>query len=175
MPDRRARYERRQQARKRSQEESRKARRSNLRRNLLSAFGGVGVLALVIGGIFLLAGTSKVLPPTDFGPNHSEEFPTQQINTEPIPYAIQEHVMERGGTHPQGSMLVQYNCEKYQCEPGLVQNLEEIVLNYSPVVYLAPFPGMDAKIALAAPGRLETLDVFNEQRIRLFIELNQNR
>ena len=142
---------------------------------MLSAFGGVAVLALVIGGILLLAGTSKVLPPTDFGPNHSESFPPQQINTQPIPRAIQEHVMERGGNHPQGSMLVQYNCQDYECEPGLVQNLEEIVLNYSPVVYLAPYPAMDAMIALAAPGRLETLDVFNEQRISLFIELNQNR
>ena len=32
-------------------------------------------------------------------------------------------------------------------------------------VYLAPYPGMDAKIALAAPGRLEILDEYDEDQI----------
>ena len=36
--------------------------------------------------------------------------------------------------------------------------LVDIVGDYPSYVYLAPYPGMDAKIALAAPGRLETLD-----------------
>ena len=175
MADRKARYERRQRARERSREESRRARRSNLRRTLLIIAGGVAVLALVIGGFVLLAGTSKVLPPTSFGPAHSESFPPQQINTQPIPLPVQEHVMERGGGHAPGSMLVQYNCRDYQCEPGLVQNLVEIVQSYPPQVYLAPFPGMDAKIALAAPRRLETLDIFDEQRIHEFIGRNLNR
>ncbi|MCZ6615404.1 MAG: hypothetical protein O6920_06465 [Chloroflexi bacterium] len=47
-----------------------------------------------------------------------------------------------------------------------------IVESYPPQVYLAPYPGMDAKIALAAPGRLEVLDNFDEQRIREFIGKN---
>ena len=72
-------------------------------------------------------------------------------------------------------MLVQYNCEDYQCEPDLVQMLVEIVEDYPPQVYLAPFPGMDAKIALAAPGRLETFDDFDEQAIRQFIVKNLDR
>ena len=84
--------------------------------------------------------------------------------------------MERGGGHHQvGSMLVQYNCDDYQCEPDLIQKLVEIVESYPPQVYLAPYPGMDAKIALAAPGRLETLDNFDEQAIRQFIVKNLNR
>ena len=39
-------------------------------------------------------------------------------------------------------------------------------------VYLAPFPGMDAKIALAAPGELEILETFDENKIRQFIDDN---
>lgn len=46
---------------------------------------------------------------------------------------------------------------------------------YPPQVFLAPFPGMDATIALAAPGRLKTLDGFHEQRIRTFMEENLNK
>ncbi len=83
--------------------------------------------------------------------------------------------MERGGDHPVGGMLVQYNCVDYQCEPDMVQKLEDLVRGYPRQVYLAPFPGMDAKIALAAPGRLETLDAFDEQRARSFIDRNLSR
>ena len=134
------------------------------------------VVALVIFGFILYASTQKLLPPTGFGPGHSESFPPQQINTQPIARPIQEHVMERGGGHHrEGSMLVQYNCIDYQCEPDLIQKLEELVQDYPPQVYLAPYPGMDAKMALAAPGRLETLDAFDEQRIRQFIGANLNR
>ena len=40
---------------------------------------------------------------------------------------------------------------------------------------MAPYPGMDAKIALAAPGRLLTLETLDEDRIREFINRNLNR
>ncbi len=83
--------------------------------------------------------------------------------------------MERNAGHPRGSMLVQYNCVDYQCEPNLVETLTEIVLNFPPYVYLAPYPTMDAKIALAAPDRLLTLDALDENKIRKFINDNANR
>ena len=83
--------------------------------------------------------------------------------------------MERNATHTVGRMLVQYNCAKYECEPGLVENLTEIVLDFPSTVYLAPYPAMDAKIALAAPGRLVTLDVFDPVKIRKFIKDNLDR
>ena len=88
---------------------------------------------------------------------------------------IQEHVMERGGSHLDGSMLVQYTCENSDCEPALEAQLEDIVRNYLLPVYLAPDPRMDAMIALAAPGRLEILDGFDKDRIIQFIEKNLNR
>jgi hypothetical protein len=176
MADRRGRYQRRQQAGERRRQESRRARRGNWVRTLLIFGGVVATIGLVIGGIFQFAGTQKNLPPTSFGPGHIEEFPPQQINTVPILRSIQEHVMERGGGHHQvGSMLVQYNCDDYQCEQNLVQMLVELVGDYPSYVYLAPFPGMDAMIALAAPGRLETLDNFDEQAIRQFIVRNLDR
>ena len=140
---------------------------------------GLAVLVLAVGGLVLFMTTrstfGKELPPTGFSPNHLESLPPQQINNRPIPRLEQEHVMERAAGHERGSMLVQYNCVDYQCEPDLVERLTEIVLNFPPYVYLAPYPTMDAKIALAAPGRLLTLDALDENKIRKFINDNSNR
>ena len=83
--------------------------------------------------------------------------------------------MERGGDHLDGSMLVQYNCDKYDCDRGLVSQLEELVRRYPPNVYLAPYPQMDAMIAVAAPGRLLTLDEFDDERISRFVSQNLRR
>ncbi len=179
MSDRGTRYQRRQSARERRQQESRRSRRRNLRRTILMAAGGFAVVALAIGGIVLFITTrstfGKELPPTSFTPAHLESLPPQQINTRPIPRREQEHVMERAAGHERGSMLVQYNCVDYQCEPDLVETLTEIVLNFPPYVYLAPYPTMDAKIALAAPGKLLTLDALDENKIRKFINDSSNR
>ena len=72
-------------------------------------------------------------------------------------------------------MLVQYNCRDFPCEPDLVDRLTEIVQSFPPQVYLAPYPTMDAKIALAAPGKLLTLEAFDEVKIREFINDNLDR
>ena len=138
-----------------------------------------GLAIIVVGGaagilVFSIF-SAKTLPPTTFGPGHSELLPTRQINARPIDPLIQQHVMERNATHPDGQMLVQYNCRDYDCEAGLVQSLIDIVTRFPPTVYLAPYPGMDAKIALAAPGRLEILDDFDEDRIVAFIRENLTR
>ena len=141
--------------------------------------GGVAATVLVVGGLTLFITTrstfGKVLPPTSFSIGHSESLPPGQINTAPIPRPVQEHVMERNATHPRGRMLVQYNCVQYQCEPDLVEKLIGIVRDFPPSVYLAPYPTMDAKIALAAPGRLLTLEILDEDQIREFIIDNSDR
>ncbi len=179
MADRGARYQRRQSARGRRQQESRRARLRNLRRTLLMAGGSLMAVTLLIGGIVFFMTTrsnfGKELPPTSFTPAHSEAFPPAQISSRPIPRLIQEHVMERNAGHEKGSMLVQYNCVEYECEPDLEQRLTEIVRVYPPYVFLAPYPTMDAMIALAAPGRLLTLDSLDEDKIREFINNNLDR
>ena len=175
MVDRKARYERRQRTGKRRLRESRRARLRNFGRTILMATGGLAIVALLVGGIVLYTTSRKELPPTSAPPGHAETLPPRQINTSPIPRRVQQHVMERNATHPPGQMLVQYNCVDYQCEPDLVATLTKIVGSYQPTVYLAPYPQMDAKIALAAPGRLLTLENLDEQRIRKFISDNLTR
>ena len=84
--------------------------------------------------------------------------------------------MERGGGHHRiGSMLIQYNCDRFDCEPDMVAKLRAIVSARPSNVYLAPYPVMNAKIALAAPGRLVILDEFDESRVTRFIFDNLGR
>ena len=141
--------------------------------------GGLAVLVLAIGGFALFMVTSstfgKILPPTGYTPAHRETLPGQQINRQPIHRLVQEHVMERDPGHARGSMLVQYNCRSYECGEDLVDKLTAVVSSYPPQVYLAPYPTMDAKIALAAPGKLLLLNAFDEDKIRGFIDDNMNR
>ncbi len=179
MSDREARYQRRQGARGRRQQESRRARLRNMRRIALMAVGSLAIAGLAVGGIVFFMTTSstfgKELPPTGYTPAHSEAFPPQQINFQPIPRLVQEHVMERNAGHERGSMLLQYNCVDYQCEPELVERLTEIVRVYPSYVFLAPYPTMDAMIALAAPGKLLTLESLDETKIHQFINDNLDR
>ena len=179
MADRRERYERKQGARERRQQQSRIARRGNFRRTAVMAGGGLTVLVLAVGGFLLFMTTSspfgKELPPTGYTPAHRETLPTQQINRQPIPRLVQEHVMESDAGHERGSMLVQYNCRNYECGEDLLDKLTAMVSSYPPQVYLAPYPTMDAKIALAAPGKLLLLKAFDEDKIRGFIDANMDR
>lgn len=179
MADRKERYERRQRNRQRRQDESQRARQQNRRGPILMVAGGLAALVAAVGGLALFMATSstfgKILPPTGFTPSHIDSLPGRQINRQPIQRRIQEHVMERDGGHERGSMLVQYNCRTYQCEGDLIDRLTEVVGSYPPQVYLAPYPTMDAKIALAAPGKLLTLEDLDEEKIRKFINDNLDR
>lgn len=99
-------------------------------------------------------------PPTS-GP-HLGSIASWGIHTEPIPKELQVHNLEDGG------VLVQYNCP--QGCPDLVDKLRSIVNSYEKYVILAPYPGMDRRIALTAWGRIGKFDEFDEQRIIRFIK-----
>ncbi len=129
----------------------------------------LGVLVLIAYGVYLGIVNIKTYPPTS-PQGHVESYPPYRIMNEPIPEPIQKHILEHvssaSGNRP--GVLVQYNCEKFKCEQGLIDKLESIVKKYD-YVYLAPYPQMDAKIALTKAGKLEILDKFNEERIIRFI------
>ena len=102
----------------------------------------------------------------------------------PIPKEYQVHNLEDGG------VLIQYNCPK-GCH-DLVKKLEGLFLKYkeradkendrhksektgNPVsrythLIVAPYPDMDARIALTAWTRLDKFNDFDEARIDRFIE-----
>jgi hypothetical protein len=97
-------------------------------------------------------------PPTS-GPHLSYVAPWG-VHTRPIVPELQVHNLEDGG------VLVQYSCE---C-PELVAKLRAIVISYDKFVILAPYPSMKHQIALTAWTRIDTLEEFDEGRIRRFID-----
>ena len=98
-------------------------------------------------------------PPTS-GP-HTPYVARWGAHTRPVPKEEQVHNLEDGG------VVVQYNCPD-GC-PELVEKLEAIARRYKLIV-LAPYPGMEERIALTAWRRIDTFDEFDERRIVRFID-----
>ena len=99
-------------------------------------------------------------PPTS-GP-HLGNLASWGIHSETIPNEQQIHNLEDGG------VIVQYNCPD-GCE-DLVAQLAAIVKKHQEQVVLAPYPGMDSRIALTAWTRIDKFDNFDQQRIERFIK-----
>jgi len=97
-------------------------------------------------------------PPTS-GP-HTPYLAKWGIHDRPIPKEEQVHNLEDGG------VVIQYNCPEGCAE--LVEKLTAISRRYDRTV-LAPYPGMDRRIALTAWRRLDKFDEFDEPRIVRFI------
>ena len=98
-------------------------------------------------------------PPTS-GP-HVPYKVSWGVHSTPIPPELQVRHLEEGG------VLLQYNCPE-AC-PDLVQKLTELSRQYAPVL-VAPYPNMTGKLALTAWERMDTLQEFDEQRVKTFIE-----
>jgi len=120
-------------------------------------------------------------PPTSGA--HLKYVAKWDIHAEPIPKELQVHNLEDGG------VIIQYNCPK-ACSK-LVASLEEIFTRYrkrandevpehvrqkNPYLrskyhhlVLAPYPGMDSKIAMTAWQHIDKFDIYDEQRIVRFI------
>lgn len=98
-------------------------------------------------------------PPTS-GP-HTPHLAKWGVHDRPVPKEVQVHNLEDGGVN------IQYNCPD-GC-PDLVEKLKGIARRYKRVV-LAPYPGMDTRVALTAWRRLDKFDEFNERRIIHFID-----
>lgn len=98
-------------------------------------------------------------PPTS-GP-HYGSLARWGVHSEPILDELMVHNLEDGGVG------VWYDCPK-GC-PELVAQLESVVEPYHEGVLLAPYPGMDTRIALTAWMRLDQFDEFDQERVERFI------
>ncbi|MBZ0169706.1 hypothetical protein MELA_01112 [Candidatus Methylomirabilis lanthanidiphila] len=97
-------------------------------------------------------------PPTS-GP-HAPGLARWGVYTEPVPKELQVHNLEDGG------VVIQYSCQ--DCA-DLVKQLTTIAERYDRVI-LAPYTGLDRKIALTAWGTIDKFDEFDEARIVTFIK-----
>lgn len=117
-----------------------------------------------MGNMHIEEGTSSPVaynsqPPTS-GP-HYGSLARWGVHSEPIPDELQVHNLEDGGVG------LWYNCPD-GC-PELVSQLETVVERYHEGVLLAPYPGMEARIALTAWNRIDRLEELDEERITRFI------
>ncbi len=132
-----------------------------------------GVFILVIGlviWLFMFAFTSgQTLPPTDII-GHIEVNPPSHVLKEPMRIEVQKHMLEHmdGIEGGKPGVVINYNCKDYICEEDLIPKLEAFAETYD-YVYVAPFKGMDAKIALTKLNKIEILENYDEDKIHIFI------
>lgn len=126
------------------------------------------VVAVTAGGYFWWV-NREVLPPTDFA-GHTETSPQSHILDKPMALTTQKHMLEHAdGSGPPG-VIINYNCEDFECEEGLKEKLAEIANQYPEFVYVAPYPAMTKMLAITRYREIETFDSFNQDALIAFIE-----
>ena len=128
------------------------------------------VLFLLAGLPFYFIINIETLPPTSME-GHIERNPDSHVLKSPMPEAVQRHMLEHadGKQGAIGGIIISYNCRNYECEEDLIEKLESFAEKYPDNVYVAPFPRMDAKIALTKLGKIKTLEQYDGQLIENFI------
>lgn len=128
--------------------------------------------AIILLIIFLPSDKSDnnitILPPTDMQ-GHIELSPPSHILDTPMQESIQKHMLEHADGKGAPGVIVQYNCEQFECEDDLVAKLTTLVQEYQENVYLAPGK-YNGKIILTKLGEMDILDNFDEDRIKDFIQ-----
>jgi len=199
---RRQREQRQQAARRALQREDRRARQQAKKRfrrwTYLGASGVIAILVIVSMGLSsmmrpqqrtgfsrgegpgevvsqipatqLADGTTygdyNSIPPTS-GP-HWEQVADWGIHTEPIPNELQVHNLKYGG------VAIQYKTE----DTELIAQLEEFAEKQpdSPCYLLvAPYPDMDATIALTAWAVRDTMEAYDETSLQAFVDAYRNQ
>lgn len=132
---------------------------------------GISIVLLIAAGLALYAfsTTVEIYPPTEVR-GHSESSPPSHVLSEPMSDPVQKHMLEHADGRGRPGVIINYNCQEFDCTPELLDNLEAIVNQYPDFVYLAPYPGMSARIVVTRYGEQEILDAFDEERITAFIE-----
>ncbi len=125
------------------------------------------IFGLIVWGGFSLFSGIEVLPPTDMQ-GHVEANPASHVLKEPMNIAIQKHMLEHADGTGRPGVVINYNCDDYNCGFDLIEKLENFTYQYD-YVYVAPFKNMDAKIALTKLNRIEVLEEYDRERIDNFI------
>ena len=86
-------------------------------------------------------------------------MPQTHITDIPIPDSMQRHMLEHADGRGKPRVIIQYNCQKYSCEPDLIEKLANLVKKYPDNVYLAPNT-YDGKIILTKLGKRQIFGRF---------------
>jgi len=128
------------------------------------------ILIVAIGAFIRYSATRKVFPPTS-SLNHTELVPEKHISDKPFTHNDQVHMLEHADGVDGGppGVFINYNCNEFDCEDDLIDNLTKIAQDYPEFVYLAPYRNMGAKLVLTKEGEQEIVESFDEDKIRNFI------
>jgi len=116
------------------------------------------------------------IPPTSG--NHVGGKANWGVSDSPIPDELQLHNLEDGGVG------IQYNCspERNTTDTAtqsaevdgecrlLIERLTEVAKNYPDIVFMAPYPQLDATIAMTAWTRIDKFNEFDPDRMHTFIK-----
>ena len=85
-------------------------------------------------------------------------------------FRVQKHMLEHvdGTEGGRGGVILNYDCENYECDDDLIDNLEAFALDYD-FVYVAPYKNMKNKVILTKLNQIKTLDQYDEEIVRAFI------
>lgn len=146
---------------------SRRARQARLVK--LQLWGvRVGLAVALAGGLSFWWANREVLPPIDIA-GHIEESPQSHILDKPMPIEVQKHMLEHADGEGPPGVVINYNCEDFDCEEDLIDELAGIANQYPEFVYVAPFPGMTKKLAITRYQKIETFDSFDKEALINFI------
>jgi len=132
---------------------------------------GIGLIILVVvgGGGYFWWTNREVLPPTTTQ-GHIETAPPSHVIDRPMDSAVQRHMLEHAdGGGPPG-VIINYNCEDFECESGLIESLAEIANQYPKFVYVAPFTGMTEKLVITRYQKIQTFDNLDKEALVNFIK-----
>lgn len=163
-----SRKERRELERKLGREnpQENKEKSKKIMRRVLSILITVAVISGIVW-IIITPSKRPNLPPTVMD-GHIEVNPKEHISSEPMADPVQRHMIEHADGKGKPGVIIQYNCQKYTCEPDLIQKLTDLVKQYPENVYLAPNT-YDGKIILTKLGNIKILESFDEMVIKEFI------
>jgi len=131
-----------------------------------------GILLLLMAAFSLWSATPKYRdPPFEFtGQPHTEAHPPSNFVDEPIPYAVQIHILEHNPANIPG-VLAQYNCKREEaaCQK-LAADLKALVssIDSQKTVYVAPYYETDALVVLSGRGKIMKLAEYDEPEVRRF-------
>jgi hypothetical protein len=161
-----SRRERKEMLRELKKHEERKVALMTKMKNWLT---GLVIAAVVVVGVLWWNANRRILPPTDIA-GHVEQNPPSHILDKPMPLAIQKHMLEHADGKGKPGVVINYNCEDFECEENLKEKLAEIANRYPEFVYVAPYPRMSVKLAITRMGKIEVFDKLDEEALIRFIE-----
>ncbi|MDP9365406.1 MAG: DUF3105 domain-containing protein [Chloroflexota bacterium] len=148
----------------------------NVFANLLAALalpGDPGEVALPLSGEHIERGEAhppyNSSPPTS-GPHIGAEVAPWGVHGAPIEDEVQVHNLEHGG------VMLQYACTCPEAV-ALLEAVADPATGYPNLLIAAPYPEMEAEVALTAWGRIWTMEAeeLTEERVRAFVEAYVNQ